>query len=258
MRHLCRLLAPLVFGLFALTACSPSADKPSASPTSASQPSAAPPPAADRSTQPATVPTTLQNGGQYATLASKQATEPGSKVEVLEFFGYFCNHCHALDPAMSAWAKKQGNRITFKRIPIRPDEAKLYYALEAMGKLDALHEKIFNAVQIERKRLNTDSAAADVVAQFGVDKNAFLEQYNSFSVQSKAVSAINTTKAYGIDGVPMVVIDGRFVTSASHAAKRPGTEQSEAGLHASMLLIMDELVAKTCQDRAAGTKPSVN
>ncbi|MBS1188152.1 MAG: dsbA [Burkholderiaceae bacterium] len=257
--RLCRLFASLALGLFVLTACKPSSDKPSAPSASgtavsasAAAPSASPAPAAS---QPAPVQGSEQNGGQYTLLATAQPTEGGSgKMEVIEFFGYFCNHCHALDPSLNAWVKKQGNRIAFKRIPVRPDEGKLYYALEAMGKLEALHEKIFNAVQVERKRMHNESAAADLVAQFGVDRNAFIEQYNSFSVQSKVMTAANTAKAYGIDGVPMVAIDGRFITSGSHAAKRPGTEQTEAGLYKSMLAIMDELLTRARQERGAGAK----
>ncbi|MBS1170933.1 MAG: dsbA [Burkholderiaceae bacterium] len=258
--RLCRLFASIAFGLFVLTACNPSSDKPAAPGTATSTPASsaaatAPSTAPAANQPPAPVQASEQNGGQYTMLATPQPTEDSSgKTEVLEFFGYFCNHCHALDPALNAWVKKQSNRIAFKRIPVRPDEGKLYYALEAMGKLDALHEKIFNAVQVERKRVHNESAAADLVAQFGVDRNAFIEQYNSFSVQSKVMAAANTAKAYGIDGVPMVAIDGRFITSGSHAAKRPGTEQTEAGLYKSMLAIMDELLAKARQERGAGAK----
>ncbi|MEA5098695.1 MAG: thiol:disulfide interchange protein DsbA/DsbL [Burkholderiaceae bacterium] len=257
LRHL---LAPVLIAL-ALAACSQSSDKPAAPPASASQPAAAvaPPASADQQAPNAgAAPASSgeSGNGQYITLKTAQPTNANGKIEVLEFFGYFCNHCYALDPKLTAWAHKQGNRIVFKRIPVRPDEAKLYYALEAMGKLEALHDQIFNAVQVEHKRLGSESAAADFVEQHGVDRKNFIEHYNSFSVQSSGMNAASLAKAYGIDGVPMIAIDGRFITSASHAATRPGTVQNETGMHLSMLAVMDELVTKARQEHGLGAKSS--
>ncbi len=266
MRQIFGSLVAFVFALVTLAACSPSADKPSSAQPSASRlvtaPATSAPAATDKPAQQTPAPQTpapsaasgAPGGGQYSTLATAQPAAAGSKIEVLEFFGYFCNHCHALEPMLGAWEKKQGNRVVLKRIPVRQDEAKLYFALEAMGKLEALHGKIFHAVQVERKRLNSDSAAAEFVAQHGVDKKAFLEHYASFSVQSKVMNAASVTKAYQVDGVPMIAIDGRFITSASHAATRPGVEQTEAGMHAAMLQVMDELVAKARQERGLAGK----
>lgn len=246
MRPIFRFLAVLLSGVL-MAACSPSADKPA----SASQPApASAKPASPVAEAPAPVAPAQQGSGEYfSTLASGQPVEATDRVEVVEFFGYFCNHCHALDPVLSAWVKKQGNRIAFKRIPVRADEAKLYYALETMGKLDALHEKLFHAVQVERKRLNNENAAAEFVAQQGVDAKQFREHYNSFSVQSKAMNAAKVSSGHRIEGVPAIAVDGRFVTSAAQAGQRPGTEQTESGYHAAVLQVLDELVAKVRKER---------
>src|SRR5437870_788528 len=93
-------------------------------------------------------PANPQNGVDYRTLDRAQQTDSGKKVEVTEFFWYSCPHCNALEPALEAWVKKQGDRIVFKRVPVmfREDflpQQKLYYTLEAMGKLDELHQKVF-------------------------------------------------------------------------------------------------------------------
>ena len=105
------------------------------------------------------------NGSDYKTLEKAQPTESAGKVEVTEFFWYSCPHCFALEPSLVEWVKKQGNAISFKRVPVafRPSfvpQQKLYYTLEAMGRLNDLHPKVFHAIHSERKPLETDAAIA--------------------------------------------------------------------------------------------------
>lgn len=236
-----------------LTACKPSADKSPASqvPASPTAPREAPAaPAATNSQQPV-------GTGEYALLATPQPAEKGRKVEVLEFFAYFCSHCKTFDPVLHAWAKKNADKVVFKRVPVAfrdnmAPQQRMYYALDAMGKIEQVHAQAFAAVQDERKPLASDREIIDFVAKQGIDANRFKALYDSFSVQSQARNAMNQQTAYRIDSVPTIAIDGRYITSVSHATKRPGVAQTEAGLQAATLQIMDELVARTLKERAAG------
>ena len=45
----------------------------------------------------------------------------------------------------------------------------------------------------------------------------FLEQYNSFTVQTKATRATQLQNAYRVEGVPALGIAGRFYTDGSMA-----------------------------------------
>lgn len=239
--------------LIALSACKPSADKPASSATpDAPASQSTPAPSGSNSLQPST-------SGEYSVLVIPQSVEQGNKVEVLEFFAYFCSHCKSFDPMLVDWAKKNAGKVIFKRVPVafREDmipQQRMYYALEAMGKIDALHDKIFDAVQNQRRSLSTEAEILEFIGQHGVDKTKFKEVYDSFSVQSQARSAYNMQGSYKIDSVPNIAIDGRYMTSASHAQKRPGVEQSETGLRTATLQIMDELVAKVLKDRPAVKK----
>src|SRR4051794_30722164 len=94
---------------------------------------------------------TPQNGAEYLTLPTAQPTEAGNKVEVIEFFAYYCPHCNVFDPLLSAWVKKQGNNIVFKRVHVSSDprvapQQRLYYTLEAMGLVEQYHSKVFDAI----------------------------------------------------------------------------------------------------------------
>jgi thiol:disulfide interchange protein DsbA len=142
---------------------------------------------------------------------------PAGKIEVVEFFWYSCPHCNAFEPALSVWTKKLPKDVAFKRVPVafRDDFApqqRLYYALEAMGLVDKLHAKVFEAIHVQRQRLARAEEIGPWMASQGVNEAKFMEQYNSFSVTSKARRAVQLQDAYHIDGVPTLGIAGRFYT----------------------------------------------
>lgn len=198
-------------------------------------------------------PANPQNGVDYRTLEKAQQTDSGKKVEVTEFFWYSCPHCFAFEPALVDWVKKQGDKIVFKRVPVAfrdsfVPQQRLYYTLEAMGRLDDLHKKVFHTIHVERRSLDTEKSIVDFIEKQGVDKQKFLELYNSFGVQSKARRATQLQTAYQVDGVPMIAIDGRFLTAPSIVGASVGN-QPEPALHAATLQVMDALVARVAKEK---------
>ncbi|WP_119157211.1 thiol:disulfide interchange protein DsbA/DsbL [Caldimonas tepidiphila] len=161
-------------------------------------------------------------GTDYVVLSQPQAPGAPGKVEVLEFFWYGCPHCFRFEPMLEQWVKQLPADVSFRRVPVAFREEfvihqRIYYALEAMGRLDDLHRKVFDAMHVDKNRLNTPEAAADLMAKNGVDRAKFLEVFNSFSVQSKVGQARKLAEAYRIDGVPALGINGRYWTSGSLA-----------------------------------------
>lgn len=147
---------------------------------------------------------------------------PAPKVEVLEFFGYWCPHCARFEPAFEAWAKKAPAHMVVRRVPVafRDNQVpmqRLYFALEAMGKVDELHGKVFTAIHGDKANLSTQDDIANWVAKNGVDKAKFLEQYNSFSMSGKVKRASQMVEAYQLDGVPAMGVAGQYFTSGSLA-----------------------------------------
>lgn len=206
-------------------------------------------------------PANPQNGVDYRTLDKAQQTDSGKKVEVTEFFGYFCPHCNSLEPALADWVKKQGDKIVFRRVPVGFDprmipQQKLYYALEAMGRVDDLHPKVFQAIHVQRQSLMTDDAIVAFIVKQGVDKQKFLEVYNSFAVQSKVKRAEQLQNAYQVDGVPLLAVDGRFETSPSIVGASMGN-RPEPVLHAATFQVLDWLVAQSAkQQQPAAAAPA--
>lgn len=199
-------------------------------------------------------PAAPQNGVEYLTLEAPQPTDTGSKVEVIEFFGYFCPACHAFDPALKAWSGKQGANIVFKRVAVGYNSAaapqqKLFYTLSAMGRLDELHARIFHAVQVERQPMRRDEQVFDFVEKNGIDRAQFIELYRSAAIDSYGRAASELQTLFKIDGVPTIAIDGRYITSMSMVAKGMDKNVSPAQLQAATLQVMDALVAKAKRER---------
>ncbi len=151
---------------------------------------------------------------------------PPGKVEVVEFFWYNCPHCNAFEPALEAWIRKLPKDVVMRRVPVAfqrgaVSQQLLYYALEAMGLVEAVHSKVFAAIHGEKIKLETPEVIADWVARQGVDKAKFLEQFNSFSVATKATRATQLQNAYKIEGVPALGVAGRFYTDGTIARSMP-------------------------------------
>lgn len=162
-------------------------------------------------------------GSDYYTLEKPAGVEaPVGKIEVVEFFWYSCPHCNAFEPTLDAWIKKLPKDVVLRRVPIAFQDSfapqqRLYYSLEAMGLLPKLHTKVFNALHVERLNLAKGDAIIDWVAQQGVDKAKFTEQFNSFSIASKATKATQLQNSYRVEGVPALGVAGRFYTDGSIA-----------------------------------------
>lgn len=185
----------------------------------------------------------IEEGFDYRILPVAQPLETKGKVEVIEFFWYGCPHCYDLEPELNAWLKRQPKDVTFRKVPVafRDDlmpHSQLFYALESMGKGEAMNEKVMYAMHKENKRLMTENEIADWVASQGIDRNTFLASYRSFAVISKARAARQMADAYRIDGVPTIVMQGRYVTSPSIA-----------GTKAKAIAVMDHLEQKIRKDK---------
>jgi thiol:disulfide interchange protein DsbA len=80
-----------------------------------------------------------------------------------------------------------------------------------------LHTKVFNAIHVERQALANAAAITEWVGKQGVDTAKFTEQYNSFSVATKATKSKQLQEAYRVEGVPAMGVAGRFYVDGSLA-----------------------------------------
>ena len=188
-----------------------------------------------------------QAGREYALIDPPQPSGAPGKVEVIEFFSFACPHCNHFEPALEAWRRNLPANVVLRRVPVIFGHgewlplAKLEIALEALGESDRLAGKVFHALHEEHINLGNPSICADWVAHQGVDRQKFLEAFNSFAVETRTQQANMKAQAYGIDQVPSLVVDGRFRTNPALAG----------GSNESTLAVVDELIQLVDRDRAA-------
>jgi protein dithiol oxidoreductase (disulfide-forming) len=161
-------------------------------------------------------------GKDYTRLQQAVPVAVPGKVEVIEFFGYWCPHCFHLEPKLEAWAKKLPANVNFRRIPVAWQESQapfqqLFFALELLGVGSGIHLKVFQAVHVQHLRLDTDAGVAAFAAANGIDKTKLADAMKSFSVATKLRAANQASAAYQIQGVPTFAITGQFLTSPEQA-----------------------------------------
>jgi thiol:disulfide interchange protein DsbA len=167
-------------------------------------------------------------GVNYDVLVPAQPTSvsPG-KVEVIEVFWLGCPHCYALEPFIEAWAKSKPSYIEFVRVPVmwgpaHRAHARLFYTLQALNRAD-LFKKTFDTIQTQHRPLigqNDDETLKlqeDYAKENGISPDDYAKAYNSFSVNSNLQRAEDLTQRYQVQGVPLVVVGGKYSTDVSKA-----------------------------------------
>ena len=199
-------------------------------------------------------PTDPKNGAEYTTLSVPQPVQAtGKKVEVVEFFAYHCPACNAMEPTLNQWIKKQGDNIVVRRVhlpfqgPADP-EAHLFLTLEAMGKLEEYHGKVFRAVHVERQRLMKDEDIIAWAAKNGLDRAKFMDAWNSFGVQTKLRRLPALAQGYKVSSTPTIVIDGKYVLSPATVGEANKLQGMSQALEATVQ-VMDALVAKAAKTK---------
>jgi thiol:disulfide interchange protein DsbA len=199
-------------------------------------------------------PTDPKPGAEYAVLAAPQPSQTvGKKVEVIEFFMYHCPFCHALEPVLEQWAKKQGDNIVFKRIHIpyqgpSDPETHLFLTLQAMGKSEAYQAKVLDAVGdiVTRKRSETltEQEILDVAYKLpGIDKAKFMDTWNSFGVKTMLARQPGiVSNNYKVDSTPTIIVDGKYMTSPGQVSGATHTRNQQQ-LFQETLQVVDALVA---------------
>lgn len=158
--------------------------------------------------------------------AVRQAANPetsGDTVQVAEVFWYGCNHCFRFDPIIEQWKADLGSNVEFVRIPTSLgrnqalNHSRAYYTAEALGVLDQVHTKIFEAIHRDGKTLYSEDQIAELFEDAGVDRERFTKMFNSFTVESRVKRAEQLVRQYGIPSVPSLVIDGQYWTNGRFA-----------------------------------------
>lgn len=190
-------------------------------------------------------------GRDYTLISPPQPTAGGKTIEVLEFFWYGCVHCYNLEPSLQAWLKRKPADVEFRPVPAAFDAswlplARAYYALDAMGVVAKYHEALFTAIHRDHQKalLGDSRALADWLGGKGLDKQKFLDTYNSFAVNGRTQRTIDLTRSYDIPGTPALVVNGKYLTSPSMMVTPDNKISYER-----FFQVVDQLIAQARKER---------
>lgn len=179
----------------------------------------------------------------YFQLLEPQPVSTGDKIEVTELFWYGCPHCYDLEPYLEEWLKNKPADAQFVRVPALWSQktwefhARVYYTFEALGILDKVHREFFDENH-KRKRIRDLNQLFPFLEKNGIDKKQFLDAYDSFAVDSKVRHSKLVSQKSGADGVPAIVVDGKYRASLS-----------SAGGHDKLLMLINYLVELAAKER---------
>jgi thiol:disulfide interchange protein DsbA len=184
-----------------------------------------------------------KEGEHYQLVVPAIRTANPDKIEVMEFFWYGCIHCYNLEPMLEAWKKTLGDDVEVRGSPASWNagmelHARAFYASQVLGVEETMHPVLFQAMNVDRKRLSSEAEIAELYAAHGVATEDFSKVFNSFGVGSQAGQATARARAAKITGTPELLVNGKFRISAR-----------SAGGQAEMLKVAAYLIEK---ERAAG------
>lgn len=183
--------------------------------------------------------------GEHYELISPEVRGATGKIEVTEFFWYGCGHCYNFEPVITQWKKSLAEDVVVIGSPAMwngPMEihAQAFYTAEVLGVLEQVHMPLFQALNIDRKRLDSEDEIGDLFAANGVSREDFEKVFNSFGVSSQVRQANARARTARISGTPELMVAGKYRISTRGA-----------GSQANMLKVADYLIQK---ERAAAAE----
>jgi len=113
-----------------------------------------------------------------------------------------------------------------------------YFAAESLGVAEKTHDALFDYIHKDRNQLSTPDAVAVFYEQYGVSKEDFLKQMNSFTVKTEMRKAEALFRQYQLTGTPVIVVNGKYVPASRS--------------YPEMLRIVDFLVEKERRESLTG------
>jgi thiol:disulfide interchange protein DsbA len=169
-------------------------------------------------------------GVNYLPVVPAQSTmaEPG-QVEVLEVLWLGCPHCYEVEPFVEAWRKKKPAYVKFVQEhvmwgPAHRAHARLFYTLQVLNRDDLVvkaFEEIHRRNNILLSPTGNDAQTLSLQLAFatanGVKEADFKREYSGFAVNTRLQRAEEITRRYKIEGVPHVIVNGKYETDVGMA-----------------------------------------
>ena len=181
-----------------------------------------------------------QEGVHYFKINQVPADTGSDTVEVTELFSYACSHCNTFEPYLESWNETKPDNVKYNRIAVAFGRkawemmARAYITAEMLGIEDESHMAMMDAIWKEGKQFRKLDDLADFYTSFGVEKSAFLANYQSFAADSQLRKSQRDVSLFGITGTPSLVVNRKYRVQSSKDVKD----------YNAMLDVVDFLVSK--------------
>lgn len=200
-----------------------------------------------------------QEGKTYTLIANPQPTNQPDKVVVTEVFSFGCPVCNRFEPFINKLKAELPKGAVLEYLPASfipaedwPVFQRAYFTAKALGIDTKSHDAMFHAihdpngplatVEPGTQRLKAHQPTIEDVAafyaKFGVKPATFVATANSFAINMQMKRADKQIMAWGINGTPTLVVDGKYKLDIGTSK---GAQQA---VDQTLYLVRKELAAK--------------
>lgn len=158
----------------------------------------------------------LVEGQDYIVLPKPTPQINPNKIEVMEFFGYFCVHCYNLDPILLRHAKTWSNDtyLRTEHVVWQPEMlgmARIAAAVNQSGLKYQANPAVFKAIYEQKQDLSEPATFKKWASeQTSFDAKKLIAAYDSPASQAAAQRMAKLTQDLKIEGTPVIIVGGKY------------------------------------------------
>lgn len=149
---------------------------------------------------------------------------PGTtKPEITEFFSFFCGHCYNFSKAVVPQIKRTlPDGVKFRQEHVEfigntgKEMSRAFAIAEQLNVADTVDKALFKAIHEDNKTFNNMDDIKKIFIANGVTSKEFDAVANSFLVNSQVDKMRRDVENSGIEGVPSLVVDGKYLVLTDH------------------------------------------
>ena len=147
------------------------------------------------------------------------AQEDG-KMLIQFFFDYDCRICSSALDILELYSQINRDKVLLREYPVATAKdqfsANVFFTLQQMNAEQSSAALLFETAQKQRySELSRLDNLRQWLKQQDIDDNEFMRLYYSLAVKLKVKQAIDKTEEYGVFTFPYVIINGKYVLTAS-------------------------------------------
>jgi thiol:disulfide interchange protein DsbA len=168
-------------------------------------------------------PVPYQEGLHYFLIDSAPVKSAGDRIELVEAFSYLCTHCNTFEPYINNWKDRRPAYVDFRRIPVVFGRgswelyARGFVTAQFMNAPEEAHMAMMDELWKEKNIMRSMDEIAEFYTRFGLDADKFKSTAQSFAVDSRIRKDQLEVAAYGIQGTPSLVLNGKYRISGNAA-----------------------------------------